>query len=203
MSARPLIAIDIDDVVSDSLEATRAWANARAGLDLQPEHYSVEEDYWHYYNRIWLTHGAGDVLNYNDFLDGMVEDQAHIPLLAGAEYAIKQLSNQYDIVFLTARPSYLETSTRQWLTQVFGPDVPVYFSNNPFNETAGKTKGEMCKELGAWLLIDDNADNCRSVLEQGLEAMLFGTYGWQRDIPQGVTKCADWPEVVEYLSVSE
>ena len=200
MSSRPIIAIDIDDVVSDSLEATRLWANAKASIDLQPDHYQVDEDYWQYYNRIWLTHGAGEVLNYDEFLEELVEDQAHIPVLAGAAFAIVELMKTYDVVFVTARRPELKTSTQKWLNNTFGQEVQLFFSSNPFSPEKARTKGEICKELGAWLLIDDNADNCRSVIDNGLEAILFGTYGWQRNIPEQVIRCNDWPAVLEYLS---
>lgn len=202
MSTRPVIAIDIDDVVSDSVEATRLWANVQAGLSLEPHHYQVEVDtYWEYYERIWATHGAGlDVLNYDDFINTLVDDQAHVPLVAGAAFAIKELMKTYDVVFVTARSPELKGATQAWLNRAFDEEVALYMSHNPFSNGNGKTKGEICRELGAWMLIDDNPDNCQSVLDVGLEAILFGKYGWQAHVPEKAVRCQDWPEVVEYLS---
>jgi hypothetical protein len=50
------------------------------------------------------------------------------------------------------------------------------------------------------LLIDDNEEHIQSALDQGLDTILFGEYGWQHGAPQGTVVCKDWPAVLEYLS---
>lgn len=199
MTAKPIIAIDIDDVISGTIEAARLWANQRTNLDLQAHHYYVDEDYWAYYNRIWATHGVGDMLQFETFLEELIEDQTHVPLMAGAAFAITQLREQYDIMLITARDPSLEASTKAWLQTHFDFELPLYMSSNPIVKSGSKSKGELCVQLGASVLIDDNVENCQSAIDYGVEAILFGDYGWNTRAPEKAIRCADWPAVVEYL----
>jgi 5'(3')-deoxyribonucleotidase len=196
--SRPLIAIDIDDVIADTHGTSRLWIEERAGVPADYEVYETHTDYWDYYNRVIMTHGDSPV-RFEDFLGELVRDQSHMPLLAGAQFAIGELSKKYDIVLITARDPLLEPATRAWIDTHLGPEVPLHLSNNPLVGGPKKSKGELCRELGVSVLIDDNAANCRSALDHGVSAMLFGRYAWQVDIPETTVKVADWPTVLERI----
>ncbi len=192
------IAIDIDDVLSDSTEAYRRRVNEVTGADLTPDHYRTEGEYWGYYERIWAQHGLevdDEVLHHE-----MVDDQSRMPLVAGAEFAIGQLSSKYSLVIVTARDPSWESATRRWLDLHFGsiysPDL--YFSEAHKDE-GKKTKGQICKELGASWLIDDNVNHCKTATDEGVEAILFGKYGWHYDAPKELPRCETWFEVLEYF----
>lgn len=199
MVAKLIIAIDIDDVLSETNEATRLWANQRAGLDLQPHHYYVDEDYWAYYNRIWASHNVADKVQFETFLEELVDDQTHVPLVAGAAFAITQLRQRYGIILITARDPSLEASTKKWLAEHFDFELPLYLSHNPKVAKGAASKGELCARLGVSYLIDDNIDNCQSAIDHGVEAILFGDYGWNTRAPETAIRCKDWPTVVEYF----
>ena len=192
------IAIDIDDVIADTHGTSRLWIEERAGVPADYEMYDTHSDYWDYYNRVMTTHGDSPV-RFEDFLGELVRDQSHMPLLAGAEFAIAQLMNSYDVVLITARDPSLEASTRVWLDRHLGPEVPLYLSNNPLVGGPKQSKGALCRELGVSVLIDDNAENCRSALEHGVAAILFGSYAWQVNIPEGAVQAKDWPSVLEQI----
>lgn len=192
------IAIDIDDVIADTNEAMRLWGNQVSGVELSPEHYKVEGEYWSYYERIWATHNIDDRLNFDDFESELIEDQTHVPLVASAAFAVKELRTRYSVVLLTSRNPALEDGTRRWLKEHIADDIELFFAKN-VRMNIGKSKGELCKEMGVSLLIDDNIDHCQSAIENGVEAILFGTYGWQTATPEGALNCKDWPAVLEYL----
>ena len=193
------IAVDIDDVVADSLEATRLWANQKAGVDLQPHHYHVDEDYWSYYNRIWASHGIPETINFDVFMADLAAGLIDTPLVAGAAFAIKELSKHHDIVLITSRDPVQETATRQWLDQSLSPDIPLYFANNPLVNINASSKGELCAQLGAELLIDDNINNCQSAIDHDVDAVVFGFYGWNEKSEAHLVRCKDWPAVLEYI----
>jgi len=196
---RMKIAVDIDDVVADSLEATRLWANQKAGVDLQPHHYHVDEDYWSYYNRIWASHGIPDTINFDVFMADLVAGLINTPLVAGAAFAIKELSKHHDIVLITSRPPAQKAATQQWLDENLGRKIPLYFSKNPLANAREKSKGELCVELGVELLIDDNLSNCQNAIDYGIDAVVFGFYGWNEKSEPHLTRCNDWPVVLEYV----
>jgi 5'(3')-deoxyribonucleotidase len=197
MNKKPTIAVDIDDVLADSTEAYRIKVNEQSGANLRPHHYQVKGDYWGYYERIWAEHGI--VANEDELDAEMISDQTSIPLLAGAEFAIGELSKKYNIVIVTARNPLWEGATKDWLKHHFGNStLDLYFSEAHRSE-GKKTKGQLCKDLGASWLIDDNIGHCSSALDEGIKAILFGEYGWHGEVPEGIVRCSDWPKVLEYF----
>jgi len=193
-----LIAIDIDDVIADTKAAARAWVTVASGIVLDESVYESHSGYWDYYNRIWAAHGISGV-RYEQFLDELIEDQSHMPLLAGAQFAVRELRKNYRIVLITARDPLLEKATRRWIDEHLGNDIQLFLSSNPLVRSTHKSKGQLCRELGASLLIDDNVENCKSALDAGVKAILFGRYAWQKDPPLQAVNIRSWPEVLEYI----
>lgn len=199
MAVRQTIAIDIDDTIADSTEALRIDINKRAGVNIPAEAYRVPGQYWGYYERVWQTHGVADRVNFQEHLEDMAIDQSLVPLLPGAAFAITQLAKRYDILLITSRDKRWEQATRAWFRTHFGDfDVKLYFTNS-HRDASELSKGQLCKQLGATLLIDDSVDHCNGALAEGVSAILFGTYGWHAADETEAIKCRDWPAVLEYV----
>jgi len=196
---RKTIAIDLDDVVAMTTEAVRVWANEKTGLTLQSQDYFLTSgDYWNYYEAVWERHGITG-LNFGGFLDSMDNDQSHIAMVDDARRVIMKLKKEYNVVFITARRPVHKESTRKWLDEYIDTETPLYLSHNPIANQAAQSKGEICAELGVSLLIDDNVDNCQSALQYGVDAIVFGEYGWNVDVSTDAIRCANWLEVKDYL----
>lgn len=192
---KPIIAIDIDDVVADSTESLRQTVNSRLSINLSREDYVIDADYWGYYERVWENHGITDV-DYDDLHSEMAIDQSHVPLLPGAAFAIGEISKRFDIAMVTARSLKWEKATLEWLKKHFGEGfLSVHFAGSK----SGKSKGELCSDIGAKILIDDNVGHCISAKDNGMGAILFGDYGWQKGDMTDIVRCKDWPEVLRYL----
>lgn len=197
---KPLIAIDIDDTIADSTESLRLLVNRRTERSLPASAYRVAGEYWGYYERIWEAHDIAHLVSHDDFAAEMIDDQSHVPLLPGALFAMSELGNNYRIVFITARDQSWEDATKRWFAMNLPDlDTQVYFTT-AHRDANGKTKGQICRELGASVLIDDNVDHCKSAYSEGVEAILFGEYGWQHAVEPRMVRCKDWPAVLEYLS---
>lgn len=197
--ARQLIAVDIDDTLADSTELIRLRVNERYNVDISKEAYRSKGEYWGYYTRVWAEHGL-HTLTIQDLDDSMLDEMTRLPLLPSALYAIKEISKQYDVVIITARSQEREAVTRRWIKSTFeGMDIDVHFSSAHRDETA-MTKGQICKQLGAKYLIDDNVGHCQSALDEGVSAVLFGEYGWQTGSTTGMVICKDWPAVLDYFN---
>lgn len=199
MTDLPILAIDIDDTIAASTDALRVDINRRFSISIPAESYRVAGEYWGYYERVWEAHGVADEIRYADHLSDMAIDQSQVPLLTGADMAIHELSNYFRIVLITSRDVSLELATRAWFKNHFADiNIDLYFTNN-HRDTSALTKGQLCAKLGAKLLIDDNVEHCNSALAQGVDAVLFGDYGWHIDKVTKATICKDWPAVLEYL----
>jgi 5'(3')-deoxyribonucleotidase len=202
--SKPIIAIDIDDVLAEGTCYLIDSVNKRHGLSLTSEDYhAVGGEFSGYYERVWRAHGVGDMVQYDDVAEEMRRDQAAVPLLPGAEFAIRQLIKRFHIVFITARPEEWEDATRRWFMQHFNKDdVELYFAGSD-DGTRAVTKGQQAAQVGAVMLIDDNIRNCQTAITEGIEAILFGDYGWQSKASSLMHRCKSWPEVLEYLDARE
>jgi len=201
MSHKPVIAIDIDDVIADSTESLRRLVNKRLGVNLTKEDYRIPGNYRKYYEHVWNQHDLVDKIKYADLEDEMVISQSHVPVMAGAEKVVRELQKRYHVIFITARHVSWEGATREWFKNVLAhDDVELYFSEGMRNIGA-MTKGQLCKQLGADWLIDDNPKHLLTAQEERVGAILFGDYGWHYvgDMPLTITRCKDWHEVMEYF----
>lgn len=193
------IALDIDDVTADFTEAMRVWVNETTGANLQPHHYAVEYEFWEHYGRVWADHGIAELVDYDKFHEKMSLDQSAVPVIQGAKEAIARLKQRYDLVFITSRAPVLLDETRRWLDEHIDPTIPIYLANNPKVQSTPQSKGELCTELGVQLLIDDNYTNCLDAIDYGVEAIVFGSYGWNTQAPDSLNRCNNWDEVLEYI----
>lgn len=195
--SKKVIAVDIDDVIADSTDTMRRRVNARTGSNLAIEHYQVpHEGYWGYYERVWKTHGVD--ISYDDLAEEMEADQSHVPLLAGASFALSELASKYTLLIITSRPHTWQPETEDWLKSKFGDTFISFHFTDSGKEK--KTKGQICKELDVDWLIDDNPEHCQSAINEGVGAILFGNYGWHHKAPKHLIKCKDWPAVLEYFN---
>ncbi len=195
-----VIAIDLDDVIADSIEALRVVVNKRIDAQLTAEDYKAEGgDYRGYYDRVWMRHGVADKVKYADLLEEMEGDQSHVPVLPGAAFALGELSKRFKLVIIMARNQDWEKATKVWLSQQFGHTFDAIYFAHGKEPADSKTKGQLCQELGVSWLIDDNPVHCISAQEVGVIPILFGQYGWHQTVPDGVVSCKDWPAVLEYF----
>lgn len=149
---------------------------------------------------MWGEHGIGDKVSFAEFEQEMEADQSHIPLLPSADFAIRQLSENFHIILITSRNRAWEAATRGWFKNFLGvQDIELYFTGHR-KETDYQPKGVLCKNLGISLLVDDNLGHCQSAVEQGVDAILFGNYGWHVDVPETIIRGKDWPAVLEYIN---
>ena len=103
-------------------------------------------------------------------------------------------------MLVTARRKKREALTKQWIENTFeGMKIDVHFSEAHRDESK-MTKGQICKTIGASYLIDDNVGHCESALSEGVTPLLFGEYGWHGTVPDTITRCKDWPTVLDYFA---
>lgn len=195
----PIIAVDLDDVLADATEFWRVEVNRRTGLDLKTEHYRVPGDYWGYYEHVWKTHKVDHLISIPKLDDQIVSDQSGIRAYADSLTTLERLADRHKLVVVTARNGDQRPESEKWLSQNF-PDIfdTIIFADGP-RGIATKNKGDICKEIGAQWLIDDSTKHCQDALDKGVQAVLFGEYGWHRDVPPRAVLCKDWVQVLEYF----
>lgn len=193
------IAVDVDDVLADEKEDVRKFINKRYNLRHTPEDYMIEAPYGRYFEKVWGVDSEKGLEMYEAYFNAGIKAK-HKPV-AGAVEAISKLKKKYNFVVVTSRGDRSFEFTLSWLEEHF----PKVFEEVAFVPLWSKdkevTKAVICKEIGASYLIDDNAEHCNLAQEAGVQAFLFGEYGWNRNVEVGknVVRIRNWREVVEYF----
>lgn len=196
---KPLVSVDIDDVIADSTEGLRQVVNARTGHSLTKEQYKVRGEYWGYYEAVWKQAGIGHLIDFEALNGEMVEDQSHVKEMDQAHVVLSVLKSRYDFILITSRDESWKQATLAWLEERFsGIFNGLYFTGSRHTDSY-KNKGQLCAELGVSIHIDDNVQHCESVVAQGIETILFGEYGWHDNIPDGLVHCKTWSDVQKHL----
>jgi len=194
---KPIIAVDIDDVLSHNVPAFLEWSNQQYGTSLTLEDY--DEDW----AKMWqVDHAEAERRNHvwhaAELFAGYEHREDALPVL-------QHLKQRFDLAIITSRPTRMREITLEWLDSRY-PDlfIDVHFAGMWDTVTADShkaTKADLAQKLGISYLIDDQPKHVLAVAELGIPAVLFGSYPWNQDVavPDGVIRCADWKAVQEYF----
>ena len=200
-----VIAIDVDDVLAASAEAWVKYSNQRWGTNL------TVDDYHEDWAKMWSVDRLTESQRAQEIYAARVtRDFPHYP---DARVVLEKLSRNYKLVIVTSRVqiALMKQDTLDWLEKYFkGLFEEVHYSGiyDAIAERPLKaegmhkaTKAQLCREIGADYLIDDQPKHCLAVAEAGIETILFGDYPWNRlkRLPEGVTRCESWLAVSEYF----
>lgn len=198
MADKPIIAVDVDDVLAASVSGWVAYSNAKWGTNLTPEDY--HED--------WITlwgvdHETGveraRVVHESGLIGQFEHDDKALPVL-------KKLARRYSLVVVTSRVSAVQADTLEWLDKHYKGLFDGVFLAGLYEKMGGDahllTKAETLQSIGAQYVIDDQPKHCFGAAAVGIKALLFGDYAWSRnltELPEGVTRARDWAAVGEYF----
>jgi 5'(3')-deoxyribonucleotidase len=192
---KPVIAVDIDEVLFPNVKVLLPYFNKVSGTDVKAEQmksYFIED----------LTGESTESV--------LKKIEAHVK---GSDYddtetvekaieSIKLLRQNYDLIVVTSRQVFWRGYTEKFLQKHFaGVFKDLHYTHTLEAPDSSRPKFEICKEIGAKYLIDDHLSNVTTCAENGIKAILFGDYPWNQTnkLPEGVTRCKDWPAVLEYF----
>ena len=193
------IAVDLDDVIGNENDAIRLFINEHYGFDHTAEDYLIPGDYHSYWERIWDVDQETGAQMYRAYVEANHKYE-HVPV-AGAIEAIRHLKQDYNFVLVTMRGDNHVEGTHRWLSKHL-PDVfksvvfvPLWDSERLVS------KGEIARSLKADYLIDDSVEHCNGASEAGIQGLLFGEYGWNKEasVAKDVIRVKDWAAVEEYF----
>ena len=196
---KPVIGIDIDDVLAAHAEAFVAFSNEWWGT-----HLSVE-DFDEHWAQVWqvdqeeterradIFHGSGIIGRYRHY------DEA-LPVLL-------ELSKDFRLLAMTSRRQRVEEETRAWLDKHYrGIFEDIKFAgiwDDPTGVERQKlTKADLFVTNKVKFVIDDQLKHCVAAAEKGIHALLFGGYKWnqtEEHLSSLITRVADWAAVKDYF----
>ncbi len=191
-----LVGLDLDDVLIDFNSGLCIFHNARYGTSL------TREDITSYYlEDIWKCDRVECERRIEEFyLSPEHEAMRPVP---GAVEAVRQLQeNGRDVVIVTSRPERASAPTRLLLEEHFPVLVDsVYFASHFFRGEAKKTKGEICKDLGAKAFVDDAPFHIEEVAGVVEHALLFKA-PWNKNYKlslPNVQEVKSWGKILQIL----
>lgn len=195
--ANKTIVIDIDDVLADHASAFAEYSNKKYGLDITPEDYQEE------WRHVWKTDLDETIKRAHEYHES--DHLAYCVTIEGANDALNKLKEKFKLVALTSRRSSISQLTKEWIEKhypnIFDDIIFAGFYDSISKDSFTKTKGELAKNIGADFIIDDQLKHVFSSAELGMQAILFGNYGWNKvdSLPENVVRLNDWSEVLEYF----
>lgn len=196
---KPVLAVDLDDVVFRHAEAFIDWSNREWSTALTIDDYT---EAWH---ELWQADPEETErrkrLFFTDEVVGTFE------IVEGAGQGISRLAQDYTVIGVTSRRASLEAVTEETLETIApGAVSQVKFATHfRDGEKITRSKVEICLEIGAHRFIEDQLKHCLTVSSAGIGTVLFGDYAWNRtnDLPSEIVRAAGWHEVPSALEALE
>ena len=112
---------------------------------------------------------------------------------------IEKLNKKHEIIIVTSRTKAKEEKTRKWIKRFINCAEEIFFIRKNYSEKP-KTKAEICKEINADILIEDNLTYAKSCAENGIKVLLFN-YPWNqaRRLHPLIKRVRSWKEVLKVI----
>ncbi len=191
-SNKPILAIDFDDtLVFNAQRVVDVYNRLEDGKIHLHDVYVAEkfgnpEHGWH--------HDRGEAREWIRRYLISAEGQDNPPI-RGAKAALTRLAEYYTLVIVTGRRKSWSAGTEPWLRR-FLPDL---FASVQY---CGDTpKSQVCRSIGAEVIIDDSPHYLSLCAASGMRAILFGDYPWTHryEAPSGVERARHWGDVERLL----
>ncbi|CAL9099538.1 unnamed protein product [Musa acuminata var. zebrina] len=196
-----VVAVDVDEVLGSFLAALNKFIANRYSSN-----HSVSEYYVYEFFKIWkCSRAEADIRVHEFFKTSYFKTGIHpIP---GARYALHKLSTFCNLSVVTSRQNAIKDHTLEWIEKYYpGLFKEIHFGNHFALDGISKPKSEICRSLGAHVLIDDNPKYALECAEVGIRVLLFdydNSYPWSKtgsatSHPM-VTKVHNWRQVEQQL----
>lgn len=195
---KPVIAVDVDDVMVPHFGELARFASGEFGIQLTARDMFYDGSV----DAIMARTGRDreEIMSRVDSF--LMADEFYIDPVPGAKEVLPKLAENHELVIVTSRPQPMKEPTLFWLEKHF----PAIFSQVRVvgHERWGigvAPKAGIFRELGVSILIDDHPQHCKAAAEQGIRALLFGEYPWSdtTGLPEEIEQVRDWTEVAAKL----
>ena len=181
------IGIDLDEVVVDF---------ARKFIDKAKKNFGKEVSYENIYSwHLWDVFGISREEAIKIAEDIFQEDLENLEFVEDARDTIINLLKENEIFIITSRPIKFYERTKRFVEKSIDSRIGVFFSGGVAD--SGKTKSEICKELGIDLMIDDHIGYYNDCVNKNIKTLLF-TKPWNKN-EKGVERINSWKEIPEII----
>lgn len=193
----PIIAVDIDDVLSRTADNIIRYGNEHWGFTHTLEDFSED------FQKMWQVNHAEAERRWREFMGSEAIEQYGV--IPEAKVVLEHLKDGFRLIAVTSRRATLMPITEDWLAANYACIFEEAISAKMYDQDQYAphkiTKAEVLQRIKAEYLIDDQIKHCEGAVSSGVKAILFGDYPWNRasNLPEGITRCKDWAEVERYF----
>ncbi|GAB2267500.1 hypothetical protein Dimus_002483 [Dionaea muscipula] len=196
-----VVAVDVDEVLGNFVTALNRFI-----ADRYSSNHSVSEYHVYEFFKIWnCSRDEADIRVHEFFKTSYFRNGIHpIP---GAQKALHKLSKFCTLSVVTSRQNAIKDQTIEWIEKHYpGLFQEIHFGNHFALDGVSRPKSDMCRSMGAKVLIDDNPRYAMDCAEAGIRVLLFdfeNSYPWSKDdsVDQHplVTRVLNWQQVEQQL----
>ncbi|TFK76771.1 hypothetical protein BDN72DRAFT_754560 [Pluteus cervinus] len=186
-SAGPVVAVDLDDVLSETNHAVAEWHNEVYGTNMDMSHF-----YYYYYwkNPFWGTVAETFQKVQDFYASHRIYKAKPVP---GSREGIQTLRDMgFRLIIVTARSPDVAEHSWEWVNNHFPNLFDSVVCTGQFKDadktghevTTKLSKSQVCADLRAQFLIDDSAENTLqcATADPPIPVLLFGNYEWNKRI---------------------
>lgn len=192
---KPVIAVDVDEVLSPYIDGLIHWHNREYGTALQVNDFHTYE-----FHKVWGGSRDEAIAKGTAYF----ENRGPVQPMAEANSVLTRLQQHYEFIVVTSRPLEHKPQTEEWIQQHF-PKIfnTIVVCNHWTLNNSGPVikKSAACVTHGAHYLIDDMPHYAADAAAAGIKALLFGNYPWNQQpasAPQ-IQRVANWLAVEDYF----
>lgn len=193
-SAKKVIAVDIDEVTADFISYFIYFHNLMYKTKM-----TRKQVLSYYLHQAFETDKEEMRIRFAEFQSLRLLER--IKPAKGAIEGIKKLIELgFSPHFVTARPQTIEKETKMWLKKHF-KDIkfPIHFTHPGPGQPKLK-KSQICKSIGAKILIDDHIENALDCAQKGIMVYLIDApWNQLESLPENVVRVKSWKEILERL----
>ncbi|WCJ42898.1 Haloacid dehalogenase-like hydrolase (HAD) superfamily protein [Euphorbia peplus] len=201
LTEKAVVAVDVDEVLGNFVSALNKFIADRYSLI-----HSVSEYHVYEFFKIWNCSRDEADVRVHEFFKTTYFKSGIYPL-PGAQKALDNLSRLCNLSVVTSRQNVIKDHTIDWIEKHYpGVFQEIHFGNHFALDGESKPKSEICRSLGATVLIDDNPKYALECAEVGIKVLLFDyekSYPWCKtdsvDQHPLVTRVHNWEQVEQHL----
>lgn len=196
-SPRKIIAVDIDEVLANFVDYFIEYHNLEYKTSISRDKFITFE-----LNEVFEVTLEEMNLKFAKF-----KDQGHnlkLEPIRGSKEAIDNLIKKgYEPHIVTSRPEMIKKDTEEWIDRHFPNKFhKLHYSYNKYLEPSfkNKTKAEICKMIGARILIEDNLDLAVDAAQNGIIILLMDApWNQTESLPDNIIRVKSWEEILEKI----
>lgn len=115
-----------------------------------------------------------------------------------AQEAVEELGGEYELVIISVRPETVRDIVEAWLDTHFKDSFQHVHLMGLMEKSDGTrmTKGELAKELGVAVFVEDSKKNAENIVSYGIPVVLLDCPWNQGALAENVSRVFSWQEAI-------